>query len=188
MNMDTIKSLYLTTDGRISRKTWWLAAIGLAVVNLLISMVVFPIAGLGMPNAAQLAATAEDPAALSALISGAVQAASWANLVLFAIFAYPIYAISVKRRHDKDNNGLDVTIYLVLTALLLFVQALGLGYTTAEIGGMTIPVPTMLSNILGIVVGIAALYMLVVLGFLKGTEGPNQYGPDPLGATAAAAA
>lgn len=186
--MDTIKSLYFTTEGRISRKTWWLAAIGLAIVNILISMLIFPMVGLGMPNAAQLAATAEDPAALSALISGAVQAACWANLILFLIFAYPVYAISVKRRHDKDNNGLDVIIYLVVTALLLLVQAIGLGYTTADIGGMTVPVPTMLSNILGIVVGIAALYLLVVLGFLKGTEGPNQYGPDPLGATAAAAA
>jgi len=33
---------------------------------------------------------------------------------------------------------------------------------------------------LGIIVGIYAIYLLVVLGFLKGTSGPNNYGPDPL--------
>jgi uncharacterized membrane protein YhaH (DUF805 family) len=26
-----------------------------------------------------------------------------------------------------------------------------------------------------------SLWALVVLGFLRGTPGPNQYGPDPLG-------
>jgi uncharacterized membrane protein YhaH (DUF805 family) len=33
---------------------------------------------------------------------------------------------------------------------------------------------------LSVIVGIFGLYMLVVLGFLKGTAGPNNYGPDPL--------
>jgi uncharacterized membrane protein YhaH (DUF805 family) len=46
----------------------------------------------------------------------------------------------------------------------------------------------MITNILGIVVGIFALYLLVVLGFLRGTPGPNQYGPDPVGGTATATA
>jgi len=28
---------------------------------------------------------------------------------------------------------------------------------------------------------IGGLWLLIELGFLKGTAGPNQYGPDPLG-------
>jgi len=35
---------------------------------------------------------------------------------------------------------------------------------------------------------IGGIWALVELGFLKGTPGPNQYGPDPLGGRAAAAA
>jgi len=31
------------------------------------------------------------------------------------------------------------------------------------------------------------LWLLVPLGFLKGTKGPNRYGPDPLEAKAGAA-
>ena len=30
-----------------------------------------------------------------------------------------MYALSLKRRHDKDNNGMDVIVYLALTAVLL---------------------------------------------------------------------
>lgn len=39
-----------------------------------------------------------------------------------------------------------------------------------------------------LVILVWGIYLLVVLGFLKGTTGPNQYGPDPLGDTAAATA
>jgi uncharacterized membrane protein YhaH (DUF805 family) len=34
--------------------------------------------------------------------------------------------------------------------------------------------------IIGVIFGIYAIYMLIQLGFLKGTAGPNNYGPDPL--------
>jgi uncharacterized membrane protein YhaH (DUF805 family) len=42
--------------------------------------------------------------------------------------------------------------------------------------------PTMLFSALGIVSAIFGIYLLVVLGFLKGTAGANSYGADPLGA------
>lgn len=186
--MDTILALYTKTDGRIGRKQWWLGTLGLVAVNLVISMLIFPLIGLGMPNMAQIAASADDPAATAALISGGMQAASWGNLILFLIFAYPIYALSVKRRHDKDNGGLDLLIYLGLTVLMLLIQALGFGYTTVDVGGVPTPVPTWITGVMGAVVGIMGIYMLVVLGFLKGTSGPNQYGPDPLTSEAPAAA
>lgn len=133
-------------------------------------------------------AAADDPAAVSALIVGSMQTAGWASLVLFLLFAYPIYCISIKRRHDKNSKGTDVIGYLALTALLLLVQALGLGYGVTDMGGMPVATPSMLYGVLGFVTLVYAIYMLVVLGFLKGTEGPNQYGPDPLGDTAAVAA
>jgi uncharacterized membrane protein YhaH (DUF805 family) len=106
--------------------------------------------------------------------------AGWINLIVFVILLYPVAAISVKRRHDKNNAGLDVWIYLGLTLIVGLVQALGLGMTTMEIGGMIVPSPTPLLSVLGIVALIYAIYLLVVLGFLKGTTGPNNFGPDPL--------
>jgi uncharacterized membrane protein YhaH (DUF805 family) len=186
--MDNIVPLYTTTDGRISRKTWWLAAIGIGVVNIVIAMLIFPMVGLGGPSAEAIMAAADDPAAVSALITGSLQASGWASLILFLLFAYPIYCISIKRRHDKNSKGTDVIGYLAVTALLLLAQALGLAYGVADMGGVPVPVPSMLYGVLGFIALVYAIYMLVVLGFLKGTEGPNQYGPDPLGTTAAATA
>ena len=180
--------LYTKTDGRISRKTWWIGAIVLAVVNIVISMLILPLVGLGGPNVAAIMAAQSDPAAVSALILGSIQTSAWGSLVVFLIFAYPAYCLSVKRRHDKDNDGRDVLIYFGATIVLLLVQALGLGYTVTEVQGIPIPAPSMLFTILGVVVGIFAIYMLVVLGFLKGTSGANSYGPDPLTSGAAAAA
>lgn len=186
--MDNIVPLYTTTDGRISRKTWWLAAIGIAVVNIIISLLIFPMVGLGGPNAEAIMAAADDPSAVSGLITGSLQAAGWASLILFLLFAYPIYCISIKRRHDKNSKGTDVIGYLAVTALLLLVQALGLGYSVVDMGGTAVPVPSMIYSALGLISLVYAIYMLVVLGFLKGTDGPNQYGPDPLGTTVAATA
>lgn len=174
------KSLYTTTEGRISRKTFWIGAIVLAVINIVISLLILPLIGLGGPNMAALMAAGSDPAQVSAIAMGAIQMSAWGSLVVLAIFAYPYYCLSVKRRHDKNNSGLDVLIYLGLSAVLVLVQALGLGMSMVDMQGVSLPMPTGLFTALGAIVGIFGIYLLVVLGFLKGTTGPNQYGADPL--------
>ncbi|HHY48851.1 MAG TPA: DUF805 domain-containing protein [Alphaproteobacteria bacterium] len=189
--MDNIVGLFTSTQGRISRKSWWLGVIILIVANLIISFLLLPLVGVSMiPNMGALVTPSGDvdAAALSQTITDSMRRSSWASLIVFVIFAYPGYALSVKRRHDKDNNGMDVLIYFALTAVVLLIGALGIGWETMTVGEVTIPTPSMWLNLLNLAVGIYALYLLVVLGFLKGTPGPNQYGPDPLAGTAAAAA
>lgn len=189
--MDNIVGLYTTTEGRISRKTWWLGIVILIVVNIAISLLILPLAGISMmPNFAAMMTPdgTVDSAAVSQTIIEGMQRAGWASLILFLIFAYPLYALGLKRRHDKDNNGLDLQIYMGATALLFLIQALGIGFDTMVVGEITIPTPSMWLGILNFAVGIFALYMLVVLGFLRGTAGPNQYGPDPVAGGAPAAA
>jgi uncharacterized membrane protein YhaH (DUF805 family) len=110
----------------------------------------------------------------------------WAGFITFLILVYPAAAISIKRRHDRNNSGIEVWVYMVLVAVLTLVQALGLGttMTTMELPGagqFSVPSPTPLMSILGVVVGLLGLYLLVVIGFLSGTRGTNAYGPDPLG-------
>jgi uncharacterized membrane protein YhaH (DUF805 family) len=186
--MDNIVGLFTSTTGRISRKSWWLGVVIIIVLNLIITFLILPMVGLSGPSAQAIMDAAQDPTKLAAVMSSGMQAAGWGSLVLFVIFAYPQYALGVKRRHDKDNNGIDVLIFLALEAVLFLVQALGLGYTIGDAGGMAVPVPSMIYSILGLVFLVYAIYMLVVLGFLRGTAGPNQYGPDPLGGTATATA
>ena len=45
--------------------------------------------------------------------------------------------------------------------------------------------PSTLGNALIIAGGLISLWFFVELGFFKGTQGPNRFGEDPLGAKAA---
>lgn len=179
--MNGFFSRYVGLEGRISRKDWWIGTIVLIVVGIIISIPLGAV-GLGMmPNVAAIAAESGDPAAISAAAASASQRAAWVSLAMFVIFAYPSFALSMKRRRDRDNNGLDLKIYYGLAFILLLVQALGIGYMALQIAdGITIPVPSPILVVVNFVIGIFALYLLVVLGFLKGSQGPNSYGADPL--------
>ena len=146
-------------DGRLNRQAWWLSVIALIVVAVVLSWILGMIMGTGgMMTMAQ----ALDPATL--------QKAAWQGLIVSIITAYPYIAISVKRRHDRNNNGYDAIGLIVVGILYNLLQALGLISPTNTVG-----------MIVGLVFAVYAIYMLVQLGFLKGTAGPNNYGPDPLG-------
>lgn len=181
--MDNIVRLYTSLDGRISRKTWWLGVLGLIVASIVLGLLL-GLVGLSMwPSMG--APDVADPDALSAALAAGSRSAAWGGLISFVILAYPSYALSLKRRQDRDNNGLDLKIYYGLTVVMLLVQAVGIGYAPAEVPGLPgvmVPTPSLPLVIVGFAVGIAALYLLIVMGFLKGTPGPNTYGPDPLAA------
>ena len=61
------------------------------------------------------------------VIGAARSKAGWVSLVLFLIFLYPSAALCIKRRHDRNNNGLDVWIYFALVLVLQLISALGIG-------------------------------------------------------------
>jgi uncharacterized membrane protein YhaH (DUF805 family) len=171
---------YIGFEGRLNRQRWWISAIVLAVVIIVISLVILPLIGLGLMPAMPTI-DANTTAADVANVIGAARAKSgWVSLVLFIIVLYPSATIAIKRRHDRNNSGLDVWIYFGLTVIVQLINALGIGMSTMDVGGTAIPVPGPIISGLGIILGIYAIYLLVVLGFLKGTAGPNNYGPDPL--------
>ena len=74
----------------------------------------------------------------------------WVTMLVFSgiagalnsSFGWLMFAISIKRWHDRDKSGWWVLI--------------------------------------GFIPIIGAIWALVETGFLEGTQGPNQYGPDPL--------
>jgi Predicted membrane protein len=183
------KFLFTSFDGRISRKTFWIGTLILIVAWIVVGFVVLPIFGASlMPNPAMLDPTAGNVEEMGQQFLNIVSAAAWANLVMLIIFAYPMIAVMIKRRHDRNNAGTDVYVYLGLLALLQILQALGLCYTLSDVNGVLMPTPTLVGTIAPIIVGIFGLYLLVVMGFLRGDAGPNTYGPDPLGGTASATA
>ena len=161
--MDSIKNLLTTTDGRISRKQWWTGTVVLIVAGLVLSILLMTLAG----NNFGLMA--------------------WGNLIISLLLIYPAYCIGMKRRQDRDNNGTDLKVLLGASVVVSLLQAFGIGLEMTDVGnGVMMPMPSMWFTILGGVLAVFSIYMVIQLGFLRGTAGANSYGPDPHAGYAAA--
>jgi uncharacterized membrane protein YhaH (DUF805 family) len=95
------------------------------------------------------------------------------KFILMLALLYPAYMLILKRLHDRDRP--DYFAYIMLAPTL--VNAL------TDVAGLTGNPLAMnsLDYLLGIVGLGIAIWSFVELGCLRGTVGPNQHGPDPLG-------
>jgi uncharacterized membrane protein YhaH (DUF805 family) len=73
-------------------------------------------------------------------------------------------AISAKRLHDRNKSAWWLVLFYLVPGILQ-----GIGEYAGDVG--------IILTLAGVAISIWAL---VELGFLRGTVGPNQYGPDPL--------
>jgi len=74
-------------------------------------------------------------------------------------------AAGIKRLHDREKSGWWLLVFFLVPGVLS-----GIGQA---VGGIVQGV--------GALAGLAiSIWMIVELGCLKGTTGPNMYGPDPL--------
>jgi uncharacterized membrane protein YhaH (DUF805 family) len=172
---------YIGFTGRLNRQPFWMSAIVLVVAGAIVNWVLLSVTGSnGVIDIQALVSGGTSAEEVTAMIVDLSRRAGWISLITFIVLLYPAAAICIKRRHDRNSSGIDVWIYMGLTLVVGLVQAFGLGMTIADFGGITVPSPTPLMSVLGIVAAAFAIYLLVVMGFLKGTAGPNTYGPDPL--------
>ncbi|HWA18438.1 MAG TPA: DUF805 domain-containing protein [Devosia sp.] len=173
---------YIGFDGRLNRQPFWISGIVLAIVGAIIQYIIMMLmGGASIIDVNAMMQSGRSTQEIVDMFSAVSTKSGWASLITLVILAYPVAAISIKRRHDRGSAGMEVWIYLALAAIIALIQALGLGMTTTQVGELTVPTPTLLFNIIALITGILGLYLLVVMGFLKGTAGPNAYGPDPLG-------
>jgi uncharacterized membrane protein YhaH (DUF805 family) len=143
-------------EGRIPRKTFWLANIAVFVIEVIV-----------------------------AAIAGAVveafageKAGDVAADVFILVFLYPSFVIALKRAHDRDMPGWFIGVYYaVLTAYQLLIFA---GWSSIVPDPSVFSLRPLIAIAFVLVVGVISLAMLVELGFRRGTCGPNRYGPDPL--------
>ncbi len=85
------------------------------------------------------------------------------------------YALCAKRLHDRNRSGwwlLAPTVTLLVAILLAFVMF-------AQPEGQREPwnSAAVFFTLATVALGI---WLFLEIGFLRGTEGPNSYGPDPL--------
>jgi len=92
-------------------------------------------------------------------------------LIVQLVLLYPSLAIMSKRFHDRNRPGSLAWIMIVPWLLSALLGALGI----------TDPAdPFWLDYLLQAVLLIVSIWFLIELGILKGTDGDNAYGPDPL--------
>ena len=93
--------------------------------------------------------------------------------IVSLVFLYPTYALLLKRGNDRDRPAWITQAFIGVLAITNILQAV--------IGPSVLVRPPMFYTAVSLIMGIFALYILVDYGCLRGTVGPNQHGPDPLG-------
>ena len=108
------------------------------------------------------------------MIGGGLAFATGSTIVwaLFGLFYIVVIVsglgVAIRRLHDRDKSGWWAVLFYVAPALLSGLGAalgssLGLGASIFSLASFAI-----------------SIWAFVELGCLRGTQGPNQYGPDPL--------
>ncbi|WP_158626138.1 DUF805 domain-containing protein [Arsenicitalea aurantiaca] len=183
--MSGIVDSFRSFEGRIARKGFWLGVLVLALLAIVLTLLLAPLmSGDFLQRAMILFEQPDyDGAEASALMLEAAQRGAWASLVVNLIIGYPALALMVKRRHDRNSSGADAIVLYALTLLGLALQSVGIGNEIVAFEDGLVVAPTLPLIALNIVTGLLGLYLFIVMGFLKGTAGPNRYGPDPLAPT-----
>jgi uncharacterized membrane protein YhaH (DUF805 family) len=148
-------------DGRISRKYFWLAG---SVWTIAFFAVLIPL----------LYWLSDGQWPSRTVVDGEfTREADLATLIAALVGLYPSLCMSVKRMHDLRMSAwwcvpFFVPSFVVMLLPLLFPSG---GAGILELAAYWV----------GLVVGVA---YLIVLGCMRGTAGPNEYGDDPLAARA----
>jgi uncharacterized membrane protein YhaH (DUF805 family) len=168
-------SLFTSFEGRIGRKSWWLGTILLIVVVLILWVILGPLMGASMMSGFDASAGADAMLAM-------VRKFGIVSAVITAIIAYPAIALMKKRLNDRDRPSWMIYVFWAPTVLNILLNLIGAGYTMAETNGVQMPAPTSIGWLVSMLSLVVGIWALVELGFLKGTDGPNQHGPDPAAA------
>ncbi len=143
--------------GRISRRTFWLAMLALAAIGLVLMLLLAKILGITTEDFAQ-----EPPPPKVLRL----------HLLLGLLTLWPSFAINVKRLHDRNRATHWLVLFFILNFTITLMQYYGLTGTPQE--------PSDLFLLLSLTMLALALWLLVELGFIRGTRGDNPHGPDPL--------
>ena len=146
---------FLSVKGRLRRRHFWYAAAALALAEFaLIALLCW--AG-DVSYAEYMYRT---------------RRATMIDLAAFSFLFWPSLALTVKRLHDRNTSGWWAGMLHLLAFLMHVHLALGPIPGRNKIATLVGLVPSALFLLL-------ASWLLVELIVLRGTPGPNRYGPDP---------
>jgi uncharacterized membrane protein YhaH (DUF805 family) len=147
--------------GRINRAKWWLTVL----VTIILSFVFI---GIGMVTQSET-------------IAGVL------TFILWIIQLWIGVAAGAKRLHDLNRTAAWLVFFWGVPILLgiIFAAYAGVSVVTMIAAGKEVDPNEMVriggvALIIGVLVFAIAIWALIWFGCLRGTVGPNQYGPDPL--------
>jgi len=148
-------------SGRINRAKYWLWIL----LYLIAAIIVGIVAVITSPTIGNLP-----------IVGNLVQLA-------FSIAAFvSSLAVVTKRLHDRAKSAWWLLVYVLIPSILLGVGA-GMalyGYGTMVGGGGDLGGMGTIGGLLVLAAFVFLIWAFVDLACLRGTIGPNQYGPDPL--------
>lgn len=98
-----------------------------------------------------------------------------ASLIVGLLFIYPGFALSAKRGHDRNRPTWLIGLFYSFLLALVILQVVDLQMRPDG-------EPSTPFLILALLLVAAWIFFVIDLGFLRGTPGDNNYGPDPLAA------
>jgi uncharacterized membrane protein YhaH (DUF805 family) len=149
-----LQKILFSFDGRIGRRTYWLAILALIAAVQVLTFAPFLLAG-------------EEAAFLMLALT---------SQFIWLLSLWPLLAVGSKRLHDRDKNGWWLLVFWLLP-FALFVGGFSFALFDDPKTGRTGDFLT--ASILIFASLPPALWGIVELGILPGTNGPNLYGADP---------
>ncbi|MGM4920330.1 DUF805 domain-containing protein [Tardiphaga sp. 813_E8_N1_3] len=145
-------TLLFSFTGRINRGKYWLA--------ILIYLVIW----ITFITAAVMWLGGFDTDRLFSMVGAAILL--WlAAIVLIVAGTWSGIATGIKRLHDREKSGWWILVFWLGPSVLS-----GIGSTSSASTSFVFHIASFAVTI----------WAIVELGFLRGTAGPNEYGPDPL--------
>lgn len=162
---------YAQFSGRSPRREYWMFVLFNVIVSIALSLL-DAVLGLG-GHASSYSVSGGSSFAAGAGTSGGILSGIWSLAVLI-----PSIALGVRRLHDIDRSG-----WWVLAPFLLIMLA-GISVLTPLGAGPADALPGFgIVFTIGIFVGGVMSVVLLVWACLRGTPGPNRFGPDPYAAS-----
>ena len=156
--MGSLTTLLFTYTGRINRAKYWLAL----VIYLAITVVLIAIGLIMFGNSLLALGEEETDEIVVALLSRGI-GFTLIVLVVYIPMMVSGFMVGIKRLHDRDKSGWWLLVFYVLPGALNAIgETLAAGW------------------IFSLASFAVSIWALVELGVLRGTTGPNRYGPDPL--------
>lgn len=176
----TLRDKLLSFDGRLRRRDWWLLGIGWGVLTTAVSEV-----AVRLIFGNDFSWFSIGAGGIEISRDGALAAYVTRDLITLALI-WPQLALTAKRAQDRARAAwpaVAVTLALTLTATLdPYLAFLPFDILQSRTTALAVGI------IYGLLSAGVGLWLLITLGFLDGTPGPNRFGPSPKGLSGGAPA